>query len=57
MALIDTVSLTLVDVLSYEGSITSAQIDGFPQPVSLVAKIRIRMANCSVGRISWRRSR
>ena len=36
VALIDTASLTLVDALSYEGSITSAQIDGFPQPVSLV---------------------
>jgi hypothetical protein len=36
VALIDTASLTLVDALSYEGSITSAQIDGFLQPVSLV---------------------
>src|SRR5205807_9354461 len=36
VALINTSSQTLVDALSYEGSITMAQIQGFPGPVSLV---------------------
>ena len=36
VALINTVSNTLVDALSYEGSITAALITGFPGPVSLV---------------------
>ena len=36
VALIDTSTQTLVDALSYEGSITMAQIEGFPGPVSLV---------------------
>ena len=36
VALIDTSSNTLVDALSYEGSITAAQISGFPTTVSLV---------------------
>jgi imidazolonepropionase-like amidohydrolase len=36
VALIDTSTSTLVDALSYEGSITAANITGFPGPVSLV---------------------
>jgi hypothetical protein len=36
VAIVDTVSHTLVDALSYEGAIISATIDGFPSPVSLV---------------------
>jgi len=36
VALIDTSTNTLVDALSYEGSITSCTITGFPAPVSLV---------------------
>ena len=36
VALINTVSNTLVDALSYEGSIAAAVITGFPGPVSLV---------------------
>ena len=36
VALIDTSTQTLVDALSYEGSITKAQIEGFPGLVSLV---------------------
>src|SRR5439155_14532530 len=35
VALVDTASITLIDALSYEGSITAAQINGFP-PVNLV---------------------
>ncbi|MBK9071112.1 MAG: thrombospondin type 3 repeat-containing protein [Myxococcales bacterium] len=37
VALIDTSTQTLVDALSYEGSLTSATITGFAAPVSLVA--------------------
>ena len=36
IAIIDTVTNTLVDSLSYEGAITMANITGFPGPVSLV---------------------
>ena len=36
VALIDTSTLTVIDALSYEGSITAATITGFPGPVSLV---------------------
>jgi hypothetical protein len=36
IALIDSASNTLIDALSYEGSLTSATITGFPGPVSLV---------------------
>jgi len=36
VALIDTVNNTLIDALSYEGSITAATITGFAGPVSLV---------------------
>ncbi|MEQ8564027.1 MAG: lamin tail domain-containing protein [Deltaproteobacteria bacterium] len=36
VALIDTASNTLIDALSYEGSITAASINGFAAPVSLV---------------------
>jgi hypothetical protein len=36
VAIIDDVTLTLLDAVSYEGSITAASIIGFPQPVSLV---------------------
>jgi hypothetical protein len=36
LALIDSVTHTVIDALSYEGSITSATIVGFPAPVSLV---------------------
>ena len=36
LALIDNVSQTVIDALSYEGSITAAVINGFPAPVSLV---------------------
>lgn len=36
VALVDTGALTVLDALSYEGSITSANITGFSAPVSLV---------------------
>ena len=36
LALVDTVQLTVIDVLSYEGSMTAVMITGFPAPVSLV---------------------
>jgi hypothetical protein len=36
VAIVDTVRHALVDALSYEGAITSATINGFPGPVSLV---------------------
>ena len=36
IALIDGVTSTLLDALSYEGSVTTATIDGFPAAVSLV---------------------
>jgi hypothetical protein len=36
LALVDSVTLTVLDALSYEGSITSATIAGFPSPVNLV---------------------
>src|SRR5207248_2742514 len=36
IALVDTVTSTVLDALSYEGSITAAQITGFAMPVSLV---------------------
>lgn len=36
VALIDTASSTLIDAFSYEGSITAANIIGFPAPVPLV---------------------
>lgn len=36
VALVDSVAHALIDALSYEGSITSAQLTGFPAPVSLV---------------------
>ncbi len=36
LALVDTVTHTVIDALSYEGSITAATITGFPMPVSLV---------------------
>lgn len=36
VALIDDVTHTLLDALSYEGSITAATLPGFPAPVSLV---------------------
>jgi hypothetical protein len=36
IAIVDTVALTVLDALSYEGSITSAVITGFPGPVNLV---------------------
>jgi hypothetical protein len=36
IAIIDTVTNTIVDTLSYEGAITMANITGFPGPVSLV---------------------
>lgn len=36
IALIDTVSSTVIDALSYEGSITAANIVGFATPVNLV---------------------
>jgi hypothetical protein len=36
VALIDTFANRLLDALSYEGSITAANINGFPGPVSLV---------------------
>ena len=36
LALVDTVQLTVIDVLSYEGSMTAVTITGFPAPVSLV---------------------
>jgi len=36
VALVDTVTHTVIDALSYEGAITSATITGFPMPVSLV---------------------
>ncbi len=36
IAIVDTVTNTLVDSLSYEGAITAAVITGFPAPVSLV---------------------
>src|SRR5438034_11733262 len=36
IALVDTTSGVLLDALSYEGSITMAQIAGFATPVSLV---------------------
>lgn len=35
-AIIDDVTLTMLDAVSYEGSITNASIIGFPNPVSLV---------------------
>lgn len=36
VALIDTVGLTLIDAVSYEGGVTAATIGGFPAPVNLV---------------------
>ena len=36
VAIIDDITLTVLDALSYEGSITAASIIGFPQPTSLV---------------------
>jgi hypothetical protein len=36
VAIIDDVTLTVLDALSYEGSITAASIIGFQQPTSLV---------------------
>lgn len=36
VALIDTATSTVIDGLSYEGSITAATVTGFPGPVSLV---------------------
>jgi hypothetical protein len=36
IALIDSAALVVIDALSYEGSITAAQLPGFPAPVSLV---------------------
>jgi hypothetical protein len=36
IAIIDDITLTVLDAVSYEGSITAASIIGFPQPVSLV---------------------
>lgn len=36
VALVDTVKTTVIDAISYEGSITAAAITGFPQPVTLV---------------------
>src|SRR5262249_20188674 len=36
LALVNTSSHTLIDALSYEGSILSATLTGFPSPVSLV---------------------
>jgi imidazolonepropionase-like amidohydrolase len=36
MALVDTSALTVIDALSYEGSITAATLPNFPAPVSLV---------------------
>jgi hypothetical protein len=36
LAIIDDVTHTLIDAVSYEGSITAAVISGFPAPVSLV---------------------
>jgi hypothetical protein len=36
VAIIDDVTLTVLDALSYEGSITAASIIGFPAPTSLV---------------------
>ncbi|HTL37519.1 MAG TPA: lamin tail domain-containing protein [Kofleriaceae bacterium] len=36
VALVDTSSQTLIDALSYEGSITTADVPGLPNPVSLV---------------------
>ncbi len=36
IALVDTTTQTVLDALSYEGSITAAQLTGFAQPVSLV---------------------
>jgi hypothetical protein len=36
LALIDTATLTVIDVLSYEGSMTAAQITGFPATTNLV---------------------
>jgi hypothetical protein len=36
IALVDTAALVVIDALSYEGSITAAQLTGFAAPVSLV---------------------
>lgn len=36
IALIDTVTMTVIDAISYEGAITAVMIDGFGAPVSLV---------------------
>ncbi|MFN0250987.1 MAG: lamin tail domain-containing protein [Kofleriaceae bacterium] len=36
VALVDTVTMTLIDALSYEGAITSVMIEGFTSPISLV---------------------
>lgn len=36
IAIVDTEALTVVDALSYEGSVTQAELPGFPSPVNLV---------------------
>lgn len=36
IAIVDTDAVTVIDALSYEGSIVAAQIDGFANPVNLV---------------------
>jgi len=36
IALVDTVKQTVIDAISYEGSITAAQISGFASPINLV---------------------
>jgi large repetitive protein len=36
IVLVDSAALVVIDALSYEGSITAAQLTGFPAPVSLV---------------------
>jgi hypothetical protein len=36
IALIDTVTMTLLDAIAYEGAITSVMVEGFTSPISLV---------------------
>jgi hypothetical protein len=36
VALVDTAAATLIDALSYEGSITMAEVPGIANPISLV---------------------
>ncbi|HMJ00381.1 MAG TPA: lamin tail domain-containing protein [Gaiellaceae bacterium] len=55
VALIDTGTQTLVDALSYEGSITMAQIDGFPGPVSLVEGLPTPLSDSNTLQVSLAR--